>query len=140
MKLKLFYTFPIIFSVILSNNIFGQVSEHDYHHHADSEYELGISIGIAHLVHENENPLSAHIHLMRRLGSEKMWERISLGLGFEYIFSNHEHYSVVGTISINPIWSLIFDISPGILITEHDGSEEKQFVTHLLRTSFNGGA
>jgi hypothetical protein len=134
MKHNFFCTIATIFVLILSSSIFGQSSEHDSHHHADSKYELGISVGITHLIHENENPFSAHIHLLRRLGSDTLSERISLGLGFEYIFSEHEHYSVVGTISINPIWALIFDISPGVLITEHEGTLEKQFVTHLEMT------
>ena len=86
------------------------------------------------MVKENENPFSAHVHVLRRLGSEKLWERFSAGAGFEYIFSEHEHYSIVGTISVNPIWALVFDVSPGILVTEHNGSKEKQFVTHIELT------
>ena len=132
MKFNLISTAVIMF--MLTGLIFGQSSEHHAHHHADSDYELGISAGISHLVHENENPFSAHIHLLRRLGSDGLKERISLGLGFEYIFSEHAHYSFVGTISVNPIWALIVDISPGVLITEHEGSLEKQFVTHFELT------
>lgn len=130
MMFKLSSAFTLIFVMIFSNSVFGQSS----HHHADSRYEFGISVGLAHLVHENENSLSAHIHFLRKLDSENTWERISLGLGFESIFAEHKHYSFLGTISINPIWDLIFDISPGILITEHDGSSERQFVTHFELT------
>ena len=134
MKFNSNRAFVTIFVLMITSSIFGQTSEHNSHHHADSKYEIGISAGLSHLVHENENPFSAHIHLLRRLGSENLWEKVSLGAGFEYIFSKHEHYSIVGTVSVNPIWDSILDISPGILVTEHEGSKEKQFVTHIELT------
>lgn len=134
MTLKSIYIGTYTFVSVLLNTGFGQSTEHESHHHADSEYELGISFGLSHLTDEGENALGSHIHLLRRLGSEELSEKIALGLGFEYIFTEHPHYSLVGTVSINPIWALIFDISPGILITEHEGSKEKQFVTHLELT------
>ncbi|MBU1099109.1 MAG: hypothetical protein KKA84_01805 [Bacteroidetes bacterium] len=121
-----------VFALSLSNILLAQDS--DTHHHHDSDYELGFSFGLNHLVEENETPLSAHIHLLRKLGDENIWERIALGLGYEHIFSEHTHYSVVGTISINPIWHFVFDVSPGVLITEHEGSNESQFVTHIELT------
>lgn len=134
MKTSIIGVVVFFFILILSNTVQGQSSEHDSHHHGESKYELGISAGISHLIHENESPFSAHIHLLRRLGEEGLRERISMGLGFEYIFAKHAHYSFVGTVSINPIWDLILDISPGVLVTEHEGNLEKQFVTHFEMT------
>jgi len=91
-------------------------------------------VGLSHLVHENENAPGAHIHLLRKLGSEGLIERFSIGVGLEYLFTDPAHYSAVGTLSFNPAWALIFDISPGILFTEHEGEKEKLFVTHIELT------
>ncbi|MBN1408852.1 MAG: hypothetical protein JW956_13730 [Calditrichaceae bacterium] len=125
----------IVFFILMNfNPLIAQTSDQDGHHHEHADYELGLSLGMTRLVEEAENALSSHLHFSRKLGGTELLERFSLGLGFEYIFTKHPHYSVVGTISINPIWALIVDISPGVLITEHDGSKEKLFVTHLELT------
>ncbi|MBI9071850.1 MAG: hypothetical protein JEY94_09640 [Melioribacteraceae bacterium] len=108
--------------------------EHEGHAHGSHDYEFGISVGMAHLSEEDENAPSAHLHLLKSLGSEGMLSKFSLGAGFEYIFTEHTHYSIVGTISVNPISAFILDISPGLLFTEHDGESENQFVTHMELT------
>ena len=124
----------LIFLLLFSNAIFGKADDHKHHQHAENNYELGLSLGLVHLANENENSLNTHVHFLKRLGSENIYDRIFLGLGLEYIFSKHKHYSLVGTISINPILAFIFDISPGIIVIEHDGSNKIQFVTHLELT------
>ena len=128
-----------IFIVLISSlSLFAQQHDHSGHDHGDSNYELGISLGVSRLVDENENNPSAHLHLLRKLGSEKIFDKISLGFGFEYIFSKHVHYSILGTISINPYSSFKLDISPGVLVTEHEKEMEQQFVTHIeLTYEFN---
>lgn len=107
---------------------------HEGHSHSHSDFEIGLSVGIANLVDENENAPSAHLHFLRKVGSEGLLNRISIGAGFEYIFSEHTHYSIVGTISLNPYSAFKLDISPGILVTEHEEEKEKQFVTHIELT------
>lgn len=132
LKSKSIGTYILLLLVLTTGH--GQTVGHESHHHAHSDYELGVSLGIANLIDEDEYAPSMHLHISKRLGSSELLERISLGLGAEYIFAEHQHYSFVGTISINPIWAVILDISPGILITEHEGSKEKQFVTHIELT------
>jgi len=116
------------------NPVFAQASDHSGHPHEHSEYEIGISLGMTRLIEEKENALNSHLHFSKKLGNSEIMERISLGAGFEYIFTEHSHYSVLGTISVNPVWALIVDISPGILFTEHHGAKEKLFAAHLELT------
>jgi len=123
MKIKLL----ILLIIIYTNITFGQM--HDHHHHSD--YEFGISLGVATLVEEEEYSPSAHLHLLRKLGDHDLLSKISLGLGYEIIFSEHTHNSVVGTISINPFSAWKIDISPGILFAEHEGEKEQHFVAHF---------
>jgi len=134
MSTKFFYFLILAFTVTLSNTAFGQISGQKPHHHEGKKYELGLSLSLAHMEKENENALNTHIHLMRRFDPDNNWKRIALGLGFEYFFTEHKHYGLLGTVSINPIWDLICDVSPGILFTEHNNSQETQYVFHLELT------
>ena len=68
---------------------------------------------------------------MKRLVSDDFWNRVALGVGIEYIFTEHTHYSILGTISYNPTGGLIIDIAPGILITKHEDKTETHFITHI---------
>ena len=120
--------------VIVSLSLFAQHRDNEGHTHGDSNYELGVSLGVSKLIDENETAPSVHLHLMRKVVSQSTLGGISIGLGFEYLFSEHLHYSVVGTISLNPYSSFIFDVSPGVLVTKHEAEKEQQFVTHIELT------
>ncbi|MBN2001149.1 hypothetical protein JW935_26640 [candidate division KSB1 bacterium] len=119
--------YALIF-VLFSSVAFCQLHSH-HHHHEGHKYEVGLSIGAAHLDREGETVPSTHIHAMRRIG-----EKTALGLGAEYFFTEHTHYSLLGTISYNPCLAFILDISPGILFSGHDGAQETHFVTHIELT------
>lgn len=108
--------------------------ENEHHHHHGHAYELSLSLGLAHLKDEGDNAIGSHIHMLRRLGSGNELERISIGFGIEYIHTEHIHLSFLGTLSYNPIAALIVDISPGMLISEHNSKEEIQYITHLELT------
>ena len=120
--------------MLLSVMLHAQNHEHDGHNHGDSLYEFGISLGAANLVNESEYAASAHVHILRKLGEQGVMSHLAVGAGFEYIFAEHKHYSLVTTLSVNPVAALIFDISPGILFTEYESEEENQFVTHFELT------
>jgi hypothetical protein len=124
-----------IFVLVVSRITFTQSDDHDqHHHHEGSNYEIGLSPGIAYLAHEEEYAPNVHIHLMRRLGSHDYWNRWAVGLGVESIIIEHMHYSFLATFSYNIIGSFIIDLSPGLLLTEHDGVQESQFITHIEMT------
>lgn len=131
MKKLLFTLIIITFAINAQHN---HNHDHSGHSHGDSNYELGVSFGIANLIEEDVNAPSAHIHLSRKLAESGLLNRISLGAGFEYIFSEHTHYSIVAGFSVNPYSHFKVDIAPGILITEHEDEKEKQFVMHFELT------
>ena len=116
-----------------SSKIIGQQLETEHHHHEHS-YELGLSLGLAYLLEDEIKAPSSHIHLVKRLGPENFLKRIAIGLGAEYIFTEHTHLSFLGSISYNPVAALIIDMSPGILISEHENNNEIQYITHLELT------
>lgn len=124
----------LFFWVIVSFTLLAQHHDHEGHSHGDSNYELGLSLSVSRLVDENATAPSVHLHFMRKLVSESILSRISIGAGIEYIFSKHLHYSVVGTISLNPYSAFKIDVSPGVLVTDHEGEKEQQFVTHIELT------
>ncbi len=127
-------TLFIFIFILISFGLFAQEHDHDAHSHGDSKFEFGFSSGFAKLIDEDVIAPSAHLHLLRKIGSKGILERISFGPGFEYIFSEHTHYSIVGTFSLNPFHAIKLDISPGVLITEHEDDKEQQFVTHVELT------
>lgn len=114
--------------------IFAQQLKNERHHHNEHVYELGISLGLAHLKKEGDNAIGSHVHIFKRLGSGNELERIAIGFGIEYIFTEHSHMSFLGTLSFNPFAAFIIDISPGILKTEHDSEKEIKYITHLELT------
>ena len=121
--------------IVITNpgKLIGQEQKHEHHHHEHS-YEIGISLGLVHLKQDGINAPSTHVHLFKRLGSENYLKRVAFGLGVEYIFTEHIHLGFLGTISYNPVGALIIDISPGLLISEHDNEKETQFISHMELT------
>ncbi len=119
--------------IVDAGEIMGQQIEHKHHHH-DHLYELGVSLGLVHLMEDDINTTSSHVHLFRRLGSENYLEKTAIGIGVEYVFTEHTHLSFLGTFSYNPVGGLIIEISPGILISEHENKKEIQYLSHIELT------
>ena len=126
---KIHYSAILVFG-ILCHTALGQTSDH-HHHHEDHLYELGLSLGLAHLERESDNAFGTHLHLMRRMADEGPGEKAALGFGVEYLFTEHTHISFLGTFSYNLHKALWLDIAPGLLISEHEGETESGWIAHI---------
>jgi len=93
--------------------------------------ELGLSAGLVHLDGENEDAPGLHVHLSKRLGQEGMVQYLSLGVGGEAIFADHDHYTLMLPFSAYPWRGLVLSVAPGIKWAEHDGEWESEYATHL---------
>ncbi len=100
--------------------------DHNYHSHDVSGYELGLSAGLVHLEEEDENAASLHMHFGKRLGDEGFREHLSLGLGGEVIFAEHQHFAGMLQLSVLPWKGLVLSAAPGILWAEHEGQHEDE--------------
>lgn len=127
-----FYFYCLALLLMSTVSLMGKESGHNHlHHHHGHNYELGLSLGYTHLTEDKINAPSSHLHLTRRLGSENAIQRFSLGLGAEYIFAEETHITFLGSFSYNPVAAFIIDLSPGLLIAEHEGETEYQYISHL---------
>ena len=99
----------------------------DNHHHLN---EIGISTGVVRMQPESETAPGLHLHAMRRLGDEGIKKFFGIGLGLEIIFSEHRHYSIMGTLEIFPWKKLVITFSPGILTVKEDGENQRRFSFH----------
>ena len=123
--------------LFFSKGSFAQEHVHDHkthHHHAGHVYELGISTSMTLIKPEDETAPSVHLHLHRRLGSENIKQRLSVGLGVETIFTEHLHYSLLASFSYNPFAALIIDVSPGVLFVEEEDESIREYLTHIELT------
>ena len=76
MRKRLIVLQLVIIFLTYPYEIFAQQSENEHHHHGHV-YELGLSLGLAHLKEEGDNAIGSHIHLLRRLGTGNELERIA---------------------------------------------------------------
>lgn len=132
MKLKILLILGLYF---LSAGMFAETE--DYHHH-ESEHghhhmtEIGLSLGIAFLQHEeSETAPGLHLHFIQRLGKHGLLNYLGIGFGFETIFAHHRHYNIMGTLAIFPIEHLSIGIAPGLLLAEEDDENIKEFALHI---------
>jgi hypothetical protein len=96
-------------------------SKHDHAHHGHlaGGYELGVSAGFVHLEDENEDALGVHLHIMKPIGSFKWIGDLHAGLGYEYIFSDDDHYAATVPFAIYPWRNLMLAVAPGIQWVDH---------------------
>jgi len=102
---------------------------HDIHQARD--IELGASLGYAYLKEEQKNGLNIHLHAMKKLSDEGLWQHVSLGLGVETIITDETHYAAMLSLAIHPWRSLVLSVSPGIEWAKHTGTWESNYATHF---------
>ena len=105
-----------------------QIEEEEVHHH---ERELGLSISHVRLKAEKESAPSVHLHLLKRLDGSEFLERLGIGLGFETIFADHTHHTLMATVTFFPIEHLALSLSPGIVWADEENGWESHYATHL---------
>jgi hypothetical protein len=99
-------------------------------HHSQPN-EIGASIDYIRLDHENKEGLGLHLHLARRLQESGLLSAFGLGTGFECIFSDHNHYGIMGSLLIYPFDDLVCVVSPGLVMSEHHGDFVRGFAAHF---------
>ena len=105
-----------------------QVEKEEAHHH---ERELGLSISHVRLKAEKESAPSVHLHLLKRLDGSEFLERLGIGLGFETIFADHTHHTLMATVTFFPVEHLAISLSPGIVWADEEDGWESHYATHL---------
>ena len=102
--------------------------EKEEHHHAS---EFGISLSYVDLVDEDETAPSIHLHWLKPLEGSESLERLGIGLGFETIFADHTHHTVMATLAFFPIDHLVLSVSPGIVFADEESGWENHYATHI---------
>jgi hypothetical protein len=105
-----------------------QIEEEEAHDH---ERELGLSISHVKLKAEKESAPAVHLHLLKRLDGSEFLERLGIGLGFETIFADHTHHTLMATVTFFPIEHLAISLSPGIVWADEEDGWENHYATHL---------
>ena len=98
------------------------------HHHAR---EFGISLSYVDLIEEGETAPSIHLHWLKRLEGSESLERLGIGLGFETIFADHTHHTVMATLAFFPIDHLVLSVSPGVVFADEETGWENHYATHI---------
>ena len=101
----------------------------DEHLHGDRE--LGVSLGYVDLVDEDEAASAVHLHLVKRLHGLDFLERIGIGLGFETIFADHAHHTLMASLVFFPVDHLAISVSPGIVWVDEEEGWENHYATHI---------
>ena len=101
----------------------------DEHFHPKGE--LGVSLACIDLVDEDEIAPAVHLHLLKRLCGSDFLERIGVGLGFETIFADHAHHTLMGGLVFFPLDHLAISVSPGIVWVNEEGGWENHYATHI---------
>ena len=105
-----------------------QVEEEEVHHH---EREHGLSISHVRLKAEKESAPSVHLHLLKRLDGSEFLERLGVGLGFEKIFAEHTHHTLMTTVTFFPLEHLALSLSSRIVWVDEENGRESHYATHL---------
>ncbi len=117
---------PLILS-LTSSFLHGQEHEEEHHH----AREFGISLSLVELDEEDETAPSIHLHWLKRLEGSDSLEQWALGLGFETIFADHTHHTVMATLAFFPIDHLVLSVSPGIVFADEETGWENHYATHI---------
>ncbi|MCF8379434.1 MAG: hypothetical protein K9H49_07645 [Bacteroidales bacterium] len=116
----------ILFLLSVSVYAQSQNEEHLHEHHEHPSNEIGIANTLVHFVNENQFAYGLHAHYVYNLKDNKY----GVGIGYERIFDEHRHNSIVVIASYSPFHKLNFHLAPGI--TFEDGkSAELDFGVHI---------
>lgn len=115
-------------SALASENVDREASHKEK---GESGFELGLSVGYAHLKTEEDNAPALHLHLLKRLSDEGFQKYFSLGFGIETILADEKHYGAMVTMAVHPTENIIFSVSPGVAWEEHEGETKSSYATHL---------
>ena len=116
--MKLFNS--ISFTILFINLLFCQI-EHNHNHSHNNE--IGMAIGIVPGHEGEENNLGVHLHYVKGLGKHN---HFGIGLSLETILDEHQHnsMSLLGLYHFDNGFTIAY--APGILISEHDESEDHE--------------
>ena len=114
--------------MLASLPFFVKAEKVDHHHH---KRELGFSLSHVRLKAEKESAPSVHLHLLKRLDGSEFLERLGVGLGFETIFADHTHHSLMATVTFFPMEHLALSLSPGIVWADEEDGWANHYATHL---------
>jgi hypothetical protein len=112
------------------NLAFCDDAHHHDHAHDISGLELGASAGYVEL-QGGDGAISLHLHAMKRLGDEGLSQSVAIGPGTEFIFGDHEHYTVMLSLTVYPWRGLTLTVAPGIEWATHEGEWESRYATHV---------
>jgi len=123
-----------LLSILISQNgVVAQHHEHsdDPHKHSDQLHahpnnEIGLGNYLSYLAGEQEFAYGLHIHYQRSLEDS----RFGAGIGYEQIFDEHRHRSLVLIGTYRPASHLILSLAPGILF----GNQENPGIRFALHT------
>jgi hypothetical protein len=115
----------VCFLFLLPSLLFSE----DEHLHADRE--LGVSLAYVDLVDEDETAPAVHLHLVKRLHGLDLLERVGIGLGFETIFADHAHHTLMAGLVFFPFDHLAISVSPGIVWVNEEEGWETHYATHI---------
>lgn len=131
---KLTTVFILAFSVLLmvAGPVAAQSDKHEEHQaHGDHIHEVGVSLGITHLEHDDEFAPIVHLHYSKRLAHESFMKHFGIGLGLEAIIFEEMHYNVMGVFNIYPSGGFEISLSPGILFVEGEEEFTSAFAFHV---------
>ena len=125
MNQKILNTLLLIF---ISFTAFAQNNSNtkDAHHHDHHKNEVGIGYSPVYQTSEKEIVNSIHLHYLRNISDS----RFNLGLGYEKIFSDHNHDMVnfIGSAMVSD--HLSFSLAPG-LVLENSKFDDVKFALHF---------
>jgi len=107
------------------------LSEEEHHGvHEAHEWELGLSVGYTNLKTEGEDGVMLDTHLMKRLGDDGFKKYFAAGLGAEVVLSHENHYVAMIVFAYLPTDNLVLSVAPGLEWAKHEGTWEREYVTH----------
>jgi hypothetical protein len=104
--------------------------EEHYGAHKSHDWELGIGLGYTDLKTEGENGATLDLHLMKELEGDGLEKYFSVGFGAEVVLSHENHYVAMVVLAYHPTEHLELSIAPGLEWAKHDGTWEREYVTH----------
>ena len=118
------HPFILVFFVFALSSIVG-AQDHDHEQDENNsthlhEWEIGGAVGIVYNVHESHTAPGLHAHLLKNIGVEK---RFGMGLGFETIIDEHQHFNFGIPLNYNTLKGFVFTITPGLLFKKETNWE-----------------
>jgi hypothetical protein len=113
--------------ILIPSSLRAQEEGHEHEEHA---HHLGLMLGPVYSVHEKTLNPGIGIEYERVL---PLGDRIlGIGMGFETILAEHDHYVASLLIHIHPIREVTLTAGPGLAYIKHGGEErEKRLAFHF---------